>query len=256
MFSRRAWSLSNDQHTARLVAAQNIACYQARGFGRGLRCGFLVRVLFLSAIKPFYAVAAMFADGAADATDGSQVADDSKATEVGARYAQALFDLAKDENQIAAVEADLKALKAMIAESADLRTLLHSPAFDADAKGKGLAAIAERAAFNALTRKFLGFLSAQRRAAAISAVITSFVALSAASRGVVSAHVTTAIALTPAQADGLKAALRASLGKDPEIETRVDPAILGGLKVRVGSRLYDASLKSKLDSLKFALKRA
>ena len=71
-----------------------------------------------------------------------------------------------------------------------------------------------------------------------------------------SAQVTTAIALTDAQAKGLAAALRQALGKDPEIETRVDPAILGGVKVRVGSRLYDASLKSKLDSLKFALKRA
>jgi len=184
------------------------------------------------------------------------VADDSKATEVGARYAQALFDLAVDEKQVVGVESDLKALKAMIAESADLRTLLHSPAFDADAKGKGLAAIAARAKFNALTIKFLGFLALQRRANAIESVITSFVALSATHRGVVSALVTTAVAMTPAQTKGLQAALRLSLGKDPEIETRVDPAILGGLKVRVGSRLYDASLKSKLDSLKFALKRA
>ena len=184
------------------------------------------------------------------------MADDSKATEVGARYAQALFDLAIDEKQIAAVESDLRSMKAMIADSADLRTLLGSPTFDAEAKGKGLGAIATRAKLSALTQKFLGFLSAQRRAGALGAVITSFITLSAAHRGVVSAQVTTAVALTPAQAKGLQAALRASLGKDPEIETRVDPAILGGLKVRVGSRLFDASLKSKLDSLKFALKRA
>ena len=194
--------------------------------------------------------------GAAYATDGSQVADDSKATEVGGRYAQALFDLAKDENQIAGVESDLRALKVMIAESPDLRTLLNSPKFDAGAKGKGLVAIADKAKFNGLTKKFLGFLSEQRRSNALGAIITSFLDLSAAFRGVVSAQVTTAVALTPAQTKGLQAALRASLGKDPEIETRVDPAILGGLKVRVGSRLYDASLKSKLDSLKFALKRA
>ena len=241
---------------ARLVAAQNIACYQARGFGRGLVSRLSRSRAFPSAIKPFYAGAEIFAHGAADATDGSQVADDSKATDVGARYAQALFDLAKDENQIASVETDLKALKAMLAESADLRTLLQSPAFDAAAKGRGLAAVAEKAGFSALTLKFLGFLSGQRRSAALGAIITSFVALSATHRGVVSAQVTTAVALTPAQTKGLQAALRASLGKDPEIETRVDPAILGGLKVRVGSRLYDASLKSKLDSLKFALKRA
>ena len=184
------------------------------------------------------------------------MADDSKATEVGARYAQALFDLANDEKQIAAVESDLRSMKAMIADSADLRTLLYSPAFDAEAKGKGLDAIAKKAKFSPLTIKFLGFLTSQRRAGALASVITSFIELSAAHRGVVSAVVTTAVAMTPAQAKGLQSALRASLGKDPEIETRVDPAILGGLKVRVGSRLYDASLKSKLDSLKFALKRA
>jgi F-type H+-transporting ATPase subunit delta len=184
------------------------------------------------------------------------LADDSKATEVGERYAQALFDLAKDEGQVVAVESDLKALKAMTAESADLRTLIASPVFNAEDKAKGLAAIATRAEFNALTQKFLGFVAAQRRIAALPSIITSFQALSAAYRGVVSAQVTTAIALTAAQSKGLQAALRQALGKDPEIETRVDPSILGGVKVRVGSRLYDASLKSKLDSLKFALKRA
>ena len=86
--------------------------------------------------------------------------------------------------------------------------------------------------------------------------MASFEALSAKARGVVSAQVTTAVALTPAQSKGVAAALRTALGKDPEIETRVDPSILGGIKVRVGSRLFDASLRSKLDSLKFALKRA
>ena len=184
------------------------------------------------------------------------MADDIRATDVGARYAQALFDLAEDENKIAAVEADLRSMKAMMADSADLRTLLASPTFDSDAKGKGLNAIADKAKFNPLTVKFLGFLASQRRAGALGAVITGFIALATAHRGVVSAQVTTAVALTAAQTKGLQAALRASLGRAPEIEPRVDPAILGGLKVRVGSRLYDASLKSKLDSLKFALKRA
>ena len=184
------------------------------------------------------------------------MADHFKATEVGARYARALFDLAKDQDQIAEVDANLKALKVMIADSAELRALLFSPTFDGAAKGKGLAAIAAAAQFHSLTVKFLAFLTAQRRAGALGAVIASFEALSAAHRGVVSAFVTTAVPLSDAQLSGLIAALRLSLGKDPDIETRVDPAILGGLKVRVGSRLYDASLKSKLDSLKFALKRA
>jgi F-type H+-transporting ATPase subunit delta len=144
----------------------------------------------------------------------------------------------------------------MLRESADLRTLIGSPTFDAEAKGKGLTAIAEWAEFHILTRKFLGFLAQQRRSSALASVITSFEALAATPRGAVSAQVTTAIALTAAQAKGLQAALRQALGRDPEIETRVDPAILGGLKVRVGSRLFDASLRAKLDTLKFALKRA
>jgi F-type H+-transporting ATPase subunit delta len=184
------------------------------------------------------------------------VANDSKAGEVGARYASALFDLAKEAGSVATVSADLKSLKTMLAESADLRTLVGSPVFDAEAKGKGLAAIADRAGFSDLTKKFLGLLASQRRASALRDVITAFDALVAAWRGIVAAEVTTAVPLSPAQTSGLAAALRQALGKDPEIETRVDPAILGGIKVRVGSRLYDASLKSKLDSLKFALKRA
>ena len=184
------------------------------------------------------------------------MADDSKATDVGVRYAQALFELAKEQGQAAAVEADLKSLKAMRAESADLRTLIASPAFGSNDKARGLAAVAAAAGFNETTRKFLGLVAANRRASALPGMITSFEKLAAEDRGAISAEVVTALPLTAAQTQALAASLRTALGKDPEIETHVDPAILGGLKVRVGSRLYDASLKSRLDSLKFALKRA
>jgi F-type H+-transporting ATPase subunit delta len=184
------------------------------------------------------------------------VANDSDAGEVGARYASALFELAKDEGQLAPVAADLKSLKSMLAESRDLRSVLASPIFDSAIKGRALAALADRAGFSALTTKFLGVLAAQRRAAALRAVIAAFEKLEADYRGVIAAEVTTAVALTPEQERGLAAALRQALGKEPEIDARVDPGILGGVKVKVGSRLYDASLKSRLDSLKFALKRA
>ena len=184
------------------------------------------------------------------------MADDSRASDVGARYARALFDLAVETEALEAVEADLTSLKSMIAASADLRLLLASPALSAEDKAKGLAALAARAEFCDTTRKFLGLLAANRRVSALSPIIEAFARLAEARRGVVSAHVVTAVAMSKAQTAGLAAALRATLGKDPMIETRVDPAILGGVKVRVGSRLYDASLKSKLDSLKFALKRA
>lgn len=184
------------------------------------------------------------------------MADDSKVSNVGERYALALFDLASDDKTTAAVEADLKSLKAALAESRDLRILLASPAFAAEAKGAGLAAIAAQAKFHPTTVKFLGLLAANGRASALGEVIKGFEALSAAARGVVSAQVTTAVPLSAAQSKGVAQALRQALGKDPEIETRVDPSILGGIKVQVGSRLFDASLRSKLDSLKFALKRA
>ena len=184
------------------------------------------------------------------------MAEDSKSTDVGARYAQALFELAKAGGRLLQVEADLKSLKAMRRESADLRRLLGSPGFSAEDKTKALLALAEAARFQDITRKFLGLMAQNRRADAIGAATTAFEALTAAERGVASAEVTTAVKLTVEQEQGLKAALRHALGKDPEIETVVDPSILGGLKVRVGSRLYDASLRSKLDSLRFALKRA
>jgi len=184
------------------------------------------------------------------------LADNSFSTDVGARYAQALFDLAVETNALDPIEADLKSLKAMRAESKDLRDVLVSPRFSAEDKTKALKAIGERAGFNATTGKFLGLLAHNGRTGALADIIAAFERLSAKRRGAVSARVTTAVALTDAQTDSLKSALRQALGKDPQIETKVDPAILGGLKVRVGSRLYDASLKSKLDSLKFALKRA
>jgi len=175
---------------------------------------------------------------------------------VGARYARALFDLAVETSALDVVDADVKSLKAMRAGSADLRTLLTSPKFSAGDKAVGLAAVADRAGFSTTTTKFLGLLAKNGRTGALNVIISAFEGLVADHRGLVSAQVTTAVALTAAQSAGLAAALRTALGKDPQIETRVDPAILGGLKVRVGSKLYDASLKSKLDSLKFALKRA
>jgi F-type H+-transporting ATPase subunit delta len=184
------------------------------------------------------------------------LADDSRSTDVGDRYAQALFDLALETGQLEAVEGDLRSLRAMIGESLDLRRLISSPAFSSEDKGRAIAAIADKAGFTPTTRKFLGLLAANGRVSALNGTITAFQRLSAKHRGAVAAEVTTAIRLTPEQQSGLQAALRQALGKDPEITTRVDPSILGGLRVKVGSRLYDASLRSKLDQMKFALKRA
>lgn len=184
------------------------------------------------------------------------MADDSKNADVGQRYAQALFELAEAQGALAAVESDLTGLRALISESVDLRRLLTSPAFSAEDKGKGLIAVAEKAGVAPLTLKFLGLLSHNLRASALPEVAIAFARLAAEKRGTVAAEVTTAVKLSAAQAKGVAAALRQALGKDPEITTKVDPSILGGLKVRVGSRLFDASLRTRLDQLKFALKRA
>ncbi|MHB8530014.1 MAG: F0F1 ATP synthase subunit delta [Caulobacteraceae bacterium] len=184
------------------------------------------------------------------------MADDSKASDVAARYAQALFDLAVSSEALPAIEADIAAFQAMAKESPDLRTLVGSPKFTAAEQAAALAALGEKARWTATTGKFFGLLAANRRLAHLAAVIAAFQRLCAEHRGTVSAQVTTAVAMSGQQASALAEALRAAFGKDPAIEARVDPAILGGLKVKVGSRLYDASLKSKLDSMTFALKRA
>ena len=184
------------------------------------------------------------------------MADDSRNADVGARYAQALFELADEAGEIAAVEADLNGLDALRRESADLNRVLTSPTFSQDQKAAGLKAVAEAAGVHAVTLKFIGVLCRNNRASALPMVVAEFRRLAAERRGAVAAEVTTATALTAAQQKGVAASLRTALGKDPEITTVVDPKILGGIKVRVGSRLFDASLKSKLDSLKFALKRA
>ncbi len=184
------------------------------------------------------------------------MADDSRYADVGGRYAQALFELAEDAGALAVVEADLRALSQAERDHADLRRAMASPMVSHEDKGKVLLAIADAAGCAPLTKNFLGLLAANLRAAALPAVAKAFAKLTAARRGAIAAEVTSALPLTAAQANGVAAALRQALGKDPEITTRVNPAILGGLKVRVGSRLFDSSLKSKLDHMKFALTRA
>jgi F-type H+-transporting ATPase subunit delta len=174
------------------------------------------------------------------------VADDSKATDVGARYAQALFDLAKDDKKIATVEADLKSLKKMAAESADLRTLLNSPGFSAENKAAVWPASAAKAKFNPLTVKFLAFLAAQRRANALLSVVTSFEALAAKERGRFPPTWSPPSACPPPRP---RASPRAAPGarQGPEILHPRRSVHPGRHQGRVGSRLFDASLKSKLD---------
>ncbi|ESQ93408.1 ATP synthase F1 subunit delta [Asticcacaulis benevestitus] len=177
-------------------------------------------------------------------------------TEAGERYAKATFELAEDNKVLDVVHGDIVALKALLLSSAELRTFVGSQVYKSDVKLSGLLAVAASLNLNDLTRKALGVLASNGRMDHLFPFITAFNKLYDAKKGIVSAEVTSAVALSDAQLDDLKKALAKTLGQSAEISTRVDPALLGGLKVRVGSRLFDASLKTKLDSLKFALKRA
>lgn len=187
--------------------------------------------------------------------------DQYRETEAGERYARAAFDLARDTKVLDKVHGDVANLKALLNSSAELRTFVGSQVYKSDVKLNGLLAVAESKKagglkLNDLTRKTLGVLAANGRLDHLFPFITAFNKLYDAEKGIVSAEVTSAVALSDAQLENLKTTLAKTLGQSAEISTRVDPALLGGLKVRVGSRLFDASLKTKLDSLKFALKRA
>ena len=178
----------------------------------------------------------------------------SGATGLSGRYARALFALATEGKAIAAVETSLANLTEALAESADLRALISSPLVGRGAAAAAIAGVAGGLGLDGLTQNFLGVLAANRRLALLPAVIRDFAALNAARKGEVTANVTAAHTLTAAQQTALAAKLKAGIGRDVVLNVNVDPAILGGLMVRVGSRLIDSSLKTRLDMLGQALK--
>ena len=176
--------------------------------------------------------------------------------EAGERYARALFELAEDAGALAAVETDVDALLAALAESAELTRALTSPIHAADGKGKALAALADALKAHDLTKNFLGVLADNRRAGDLKAVLRAFKIIAARRRGSATADVVTADALTQAQLKDLKTALKTALGRDVEIRTEVREELIGGLIVKVGSRMFDSSLKSKLEGLRKTMKEA
>jgi F-type H+-transporting ATPase subunit delta len=178
----------------------------------------------------------------------------SVATGLSGRYARALFALAIEGKALAAVEASLATLTEALAESADLTALTSSPLVGRGAAGAAVAGVADGLGLDGLTKNFLGVLTANRRLALLPAVIRDFAALNAARKGEVTATVTAAHKLTAAQQKALGAKLKAGIGRDVALSVNVDPSILGGLMVRVGSRLIDSSLKTRLDMLGQALK--
>jgi F-type H+-transporting ATPase subunit delta len=173
---------------------------------------------------------------------------------VAGRYATALFELALEEKALDRVAVDLTTFNEALDAFEDLVRLVKSPVFSADEQGRALAAILEKLKIEGLTKNFLLLVAKNRRLFAAPDMIRAFRAMLARHRGETSAMVTAASKLTEAQVTALKQALKAALGKEVMLEERVDTSLLGGLVVKVGSRMVDTSLRTKLNSLKVAMK--
>ncbi len=183
-------------------------------------------------------------------------AEDPSVSGVSGRYATALFELARDEKSIDAVKADLDKFEAMLSDSADLKRLVRSPVFGASDQSKALSAVLDKAGISGISANFLKVLTANRRLFAVADVIRAFRALVAKFKGEASADVTVAEPLSDKNLDALKSALKTISGKDVTLNVKVDPSIIGGLVVKLGSRMVDSSLRTKLNSIKHAMKEA
>ena len=173
---------------------------------------------------------------------------------VAERYAGSLFELAAQTNAVAEVEKNLGRFEELLGGSTDLDRLMKSPVFSAEDQLRAISAIADKAKIGGLVGNFLRVVAKNRRLFAVPGMIRAFRRIAAEQRGEVAAEVTSAHALTPAQQTELKATLKGVAGKDVSIAVTVDPSLLGGLVVKMGSRQIDTSLKTKLNSLKLALK--
>jgi len=172
------------------------------------------------------------------------------------RYATALFELALEGNAIDQVQSDLRAFDALVASSPDLQRLVRSPVFGAEEQAKALDAVLDKATISGIARNLLRVVTANRRLFAVDQIIRDFNKLVAVHKGEVTAQVTVAEALNDARMRDIRDALRQVTGKDVKVDVTVDPSIIGGLKVKLGSRMVDASLRTKLNSIKLAMKEA
>lgn len=173
-----------------------------------------------------------------------------------ARYADALFDLALEAGALSTVEADLKSLSAMIATSRDFSAFLKSPVYDAEEKARAAAALGDKAGLSPLTKNFLGVIAKNRRLFALDAIAAAFAQRCASHRGEVSAEAVAAAPLNADQTKRLRGEIERVVGKAVNLNVKVDPELLGGMIVKVGSTMIDSSLKTKLNRLKSVMKEA
>lgn len=170
------------------------------------------------------------------------------------RYANALFGLAVDNGTVDQVAQDLAEISAMLSESEDLSRLVLSPVIAREDQGRAMTAVMDAAKISDLTNRFIGVVAENRRLFELEGMILAFQTLLATHKGEVSAEVTSAKKLTQKQVDSLEASLKEAIGSDIAVEQKVDPALLGGLVVKVGSRMVDSSLRTKLQHLQLAMK--
>ena len=170
------------------------------------------------------------------------------------RYATALFELARDERKLEAVGTSMASMKQALAESEDLRTLTTSPIVSRDEALAAIGGVAKSLKLDPLTANFLGVLAQNRRLGQLGAIIRAFNQLAAAHRGETTAEVTSARPLNDDQVAALKSNLKGRLGRDVNVDLSVDPSILGGLVVKVGSQMIDGSIRTKLNTLAQAMK--
>jgi len=182
--------------------------------------------------------------------------EESIVSGVAGRYATALFDLARESGTIDAVRADLDRFDGLLAASADLNRLVRSPVFSAAEQLQALSAVLDRAGIGGLAAKFLKLVAANRRLFAIRDMVKAFRELVADHKGEATAEVTVAEQLKDEHVGALRAALKAVSGKDVDLAIRIDPAVIGGLVVKLGSRMVDSSLRTKLNAIRHAMKEA
>jgi F-type H+-transporting ATPase subunit delta len=173
---------------------------------------------------------------------------------ISGRYATALFELAKESGQVEKVEADLDALESALADSADLRDLIASPIYAREQQRSAMAAIASKMDLGDLVANTVGLMASKRRLFVLPDLITGVKGLLARDRGEVTAEVTAAKPLNEEQSAALAATLREAVGQDVVIKSTVDESLIGGLVVKVGSRMIDTSIKSKLSRMQNAMK--
>ena len=172
------------------------------------------------------------------------------------RYATALFDLAAESNAVDAVKADLDRFDALVAESVDLMRLVRSPVFSTDQQLDALTAVLQRAGIGGIAANFVKLVTTNRRLFAVRDMIKAYRQLVARHKGEVTAEVTVAEQLSDKHVEALRAALKSVSGKDVDLNVKVDPSIIGGLVVKLGSRMVDTSLRTKLNAIKHVMKEA